>query len=133
MAFFNAVQPDKVIIVAALCILAVGLIGAVVAVLTTLKKYKYTTKTERQKMQGSDEIVSADDYQEEILMQGDNFVLVRNVVYKVGDDGQLAAGSYLLHSAIEGPIHQNGIILRVDEMDAGAYIYAKDAKIIAEK
>lgn len=31
------------------------------------------------------------------------------------------------------PIHQNGIILRVDEMDAGAYIYAKEAKIIAEK
>jgi hypothetical protein len=102
MAFFNAVQPDKVIVVAALCILAVGLIGAVVAVLTTLKKYKYTTKTERKKMEGSDEIVSADDYQEEILMQGDNFVLVRNVVYKVGDDGQLAAGSYLLRSAIEG-------------------------------
>lgn len=102
MAFLNVTQPDKVIIIAGLCILAFGLVGAAIAIFSTLKKYKYTTKAERQKMQGSDEIVSADDYQEEILMQGDNFVLVRNVVYNVGDDGQLAAGSYLLHSAIEG-------------------------------
>ena len=134
MAFFNAVQPDKVIVVAALCILAVGLIGAVVAVLTTLKKYKYTTKTERKKMEGSDEIVSADDYQEEILMQGDSLVLVRNVVYNVGDDGQLAAGSYILRSAIEGEtdfdvLHngvkhqlQDGATVNLDEGDSIACV-----------
>lgn len=31
------------------------------------------------------------------------------------------------------PLHQNGVILRVDEMDAGAYLFAKDVKIISEK
>jgi len=102
MAFFNLAQTDNVIIVVALSVLAVGVIGAVAAVLTTLKRYKYTTKTERQKMQGSDEQISADDYLEEIEMRGDSLVLVRNVVYKVGQDGQLEEGTYTLRSAIEG-------------------------------
>ena len=31
------------------------------------------------------------------------------------------------------PIHKNGIILRVDEMDAGAYLFVKDVNIIEEK
>ena len=134
MAFLNAAQTDKITIIVGLSVLAVGLIGAVVAIFTTLKRYKFTTKTERQKMQGSDEIVSADDYQEEILMQDDSLVLVRNVVYKVGEQGQLLKGNYILRSAIEGEtdfdvLHngvkhqlQDGATVNLDEGDSIACV-----------
>ena len=119
MAFFNAVQPDKVIVVAALCILAVGLIGAVVAVLTTLKKYKYTTKTERKKMEGSNVVVAAEEYLEEMEMRGDDVVLARNVVYNVGENGQMSVGKYVMRSAIEGEtlfnVRYNGLVREVED------------------
>ncbi len=119
MAFFNAAQPDKVIIVAALCILAVGLIGAVVAVLTTLKKYKYTTKTERKKMEGSNVVVTAEEYLEEMEMRGDDVVLARNVVYNVGENGQISVGKYVMRSAIEGEtlfnVRYNGLVREVED------------------
>ena len=117
MAFFQLPQTDKVIIAVAVCVLVLGLIGATVAIVRTLKKYKYTTKTERQKMQGSDVEISADDYLEEMEMIDDNYVLARNVVYNVGENGQISAGKYALHSAIEGEttfnVRYNGLVREV--------------------
>ena len=132
MAFFNVQQPDKVIIIVGLCVLAVGLLGAVVAIIRTLSKYKYTTKTERQKMEGSNTVVSADEYLEEILMDGDSLVLVRNVVYNVGQQGQIACGVYSLRSAIDGEnkmqlLHNSNAI----SVDDGATITLDEGDTIA--
>lgn len=117
MAFFQLSQNDLTIIVVALGVLVVGLIAAVIAIATTLKKYKYTTKTERKKMEGSDYLVSADDYLEEMEMDGDNLVLARNVVYNVGENGQIQTGKYVLRSAIQGEtafnVRHNGLVREV--------------------
>ncbi len=119
MQFFQLAQTDKVIIIVALCVLAVGLFGAVVAIARTLKKYKYTTKTERKKMEGSNQEVAAEDYLEEMEMQGDSYVLARNVIYNVGANGQIEEGSYVLRSAIEGEtefsVRYNGLVREVSD------------------
>ena len=119
MLFFQAGKNDTLIIVVALCVLVLGLTAAIIAIVRTLKNYRYTTKAERQKMEGSDQEVSADEYLEEMEVTKDGVVLVRNVVYKVGDDGQIEEGTYLLRSAIEGEtefvVRHNSTEITVDE------------------
>ena len=119
MAFFQLTQPDNVIIIVALCVLVVGLLGAIIAVVSTLKKYKYTTKTERKKMEGSSVEIAAEDYLEEMEMVGDNLVLARNVIYNVGESGQIECGKYVLRSAIEGEtefnVRYNGLVREVTD------------------
>ena len=119
MAFFQLVQTDKIIVIVALSVLVVGLIGAVVAIIRTLKKYKYTTKTERKKMEGSSVEIAAEDYLEEMEMIGDSLVLARNVVYNVGEGGQIEEGKYVLRSAIEGEtdfnVRYNGLVREVND------------------
>ena len=89
------------------------------AIVRTLKKYKYTTKTERQKMEGSNVEIAAEDYLEEMEMIGDNLVLARNVVYNVGTNGQIETGKYVLRSAIEGEttfnVRYNGLVREVED------------------
>ena len=132
MAFFQLVQTDKIIVIVALSVLVVGLFGAAVAIVRTLKKYKYTTKTERQKMEGSNVEIAAEEYLEEMEMIGDNLVLARNVVYNVGANGQIEEGKYVLRSAIEGEtmfnVRYNGLVREVKD---GAIIVLGEGDSIA--
>ena len=83
-------------------------------------------------MEGSNTVVSADEYLEEILMDGDSLVLVRNVVYNVGQQGQISCGVYSLRSAIDGEnkmqlLHNSNAI----SVDDGATITLDEGDTIA--
>lgn len=54
----------------------------------------------------------------EIMRRGEYLVLVRNVTYSVGDDGQIAVGTYCLTSAVNTQtklnVRYNGLVKEYD-------------------
>ncbi|MCM1042849.1 MAG: hypothetical protein NC350_01405 [Corallococcus sp.] len=139
ISMFTEGGADNIILIVAIVALALGLIAAIIAVIITVKNGQ---RVPRQKKEKEETLVTADEYLEEMEVRGDSLVLARNVIYSVGEDGQIGAGKYRIKSAVEGEesfnIRFNGLVREFADgteivLGAGDTVCAVSHSVLLEK
>lgn len=120
MAFFQVdVELMNTILIALGIALVVG-----VLVIVAYKMYRANANAKRAKQQEKTEQEqqqSTQSGEQSVEVRNECLVLSRNVTYKVGIDGEIAMGKYVLQSAVSGAtefnIRINGLVERYNDGD----------------